>query len=387
MLSGSATENYEKIILPFWEGLIDEEKGGFYGYVDFDLNVKKDAEKGVILNSRILWFFSNAYLTYRDEDLLYYAKHAYNFLREHCLDRANGGVYWMLNSDGSVKEDRKHCYNQAFAIYALSSYFDATGDAEALETAFELFGLIEELCTDEIGYLEAFSVDFQPADNEDLSENGVLAVRTMNTMLHLLEAYTELYRVSGDEQVENRLRFLISQFEKKLFHPEKKRLEVFFDAHMNSILDLQSYGHDIEASWLLDRACEVLGDSALLKRTRAFTQVLAESVYERAYRKESLENECCRGITDTTRVWWVQAEAVVGFLNAYKYTSDEKYLEAARNIYGYIEKYFVDKRKDSEWFWDLNEEGRPESRKPLVEPWKCPYHNGRMVFEIKKRGF
>lgn len=387
MLSQKATEHYAKVILPYWESLIDEENGGFYGYVDFDLQVNRKAEKGVILNSRILWFFSNAYLTYRDEDLLYYAKHAYRFLREHCIDRENGGVYWMLNWDGSVKEDIKHTYNQAFAIYALSSYFDATGDEEALETAFELFGLVEDICTDETGYLEAFSVDFKPIDNEELSENGVLADRTMNTLLHVLEAYTELYRVSTDEQVEKRLRFILSQFEEKLFNPERKRLEVFFDFSMNSIIDLQSYGHDIEATWLLDRACEVLGDSALLRRTRAYTSILAESVYERAYRKHSLENECFQGKSDTTRVWWVQAEAVVGFLNAYKYTSDERYLKAAEDIYAFIEEKLVDKRKGGEWFWDLNEDGEPESRKPIVEPWKCPYHNGRMVFEIKKRGF
>lgn len=386
-LSKKSYENYAKVILPYWEGLIDEKNGGFYGMVDFDLNVHKDAEKGVILNSRILWFFSNAYLTYHDGDALYYAKHAYKFLRAHCLDRENGGVYWMLNADGSVKDDIKHTYNQAFAIYALSSYFDATGDEEALETAFELFELIEDICTDDIGYLEAFSVDFKPIANDELSENGVLADRTMNTLLHVLEAYTELYRVSGDEQVESRLRFILDQFETKLFNPEKKRLEVFFDFNMKSLIDLESYGHDIEATWLLDRACEVLGDSSLLKSTRKYTSLLAENVYERAYKKNSLANECENGQDDTTRVWWVQAEAVVGFLNAYKYTSDDKYLKAAEDIYEYIEEKLVDKRPGGEWFWDLNEDGIPESRKPIVEPWKCPYHNGRMVFEIRKRGF
>ena len=386
-LSVKSNGNYAKTILPYWEGLIDEENGGFYGYVGFNLKLDKYAPKGVILNSRILWFFSNAYLTYKDEDLLYYAGHAYKFLRKYCIDRANGGVYWMLNADGSVCDDIKHTYNQAFAIYALSSYFDATGDAEALETAFELFELIEDICTDNGGYLEAFSRDFKPIANEELSENGVLADRTMNTLLHVLEAYTELYRVSGDEQVEKRLLFILDQFKNKVYNPEKKRLEVFFDFGMNSLIDLESYGHDIEATWLLDRACEVLGDSALLRTTREYTSVIAENVYQRAYKNHSLENECESGETDTTRVWWVQAEAVVGFLNAYKYTSDEKYLQAANDIYSYIEDKFVDKRSGSEWFWDLDENGNPVSRKPIVEPWKCPYHNGRMCFEIKKRGF
>lgn len=384
MLREKAYENYHKIILPYWEKLIDRENGGFYGYVDFDLNVQKDAPKGVILNSRILWFFSNAYLTFGDVEPLSYAKHAYAFLKEHCVDEENGGVYWMLNADGSVHDDIKHTYNQAFAIYALSSYFDATGDEEALALAFRLFELIENTCTDDGGYLEAFNVRFSPISNEELSENGVLADRTMNTLLHVLEAYTELYRVSHDEQVEEKLRRILKLFEDKVYNPEKARLEVFFDFDYNCLIDLESYGHDIEATWLLDRACEVLGDDALLQQTRAYTAVIAESVYNRAYKLHSIENECENGKTDTTRVWWVQAESVVGYLNAYKYTGDKKYLDAAKDIYSYIEEKLVDKRTGGEWFWDLNENGEPASRKPIVEPWKCPYHNGRMCFELQR---
>ncbi|MEG1426482.1 MAG: AGE family epimerase/isomerase [Oscillospiraceae bacterium] len=387
MLSKMTRDNYENCILPFWKNLVDDEYGGFYGYVDFNLEVDKLAPKGVILNSRILWFFSNAYLCYADDEALSYAKHAYRFLREHCMDRENGGVYWMLKADGSPMENIKHTYNQAFAIYALSSYYDATGDHEALETAFEIFQLVEDVCTDDIGYLEAFSVDFNPIDNEELSENGLLADRTMNTLLHLLEAYTELYRVSGDENVENRLRFILKQFQTKVFNPEKKLLEVFFDYNMNSIADMQSFGHDIEASWLLDRAAEVLEDSNLLRETREYTGILAETVYQRAYKNHSLLNEQFAGNVDTTRVWWVQAEAVVGFLNAYKYTSDEKYLAAAQDIWEYISQNMVDKRPGGEWFWELNENGIPASKKPIVEPWKCPYHNGRLCFEVTKRGF
>jgi mannobiose 2-epimerase len=387
MLSDQSYEDYSKIILPFWKKLIDEKNGGFYGYMDFDLNINKDAEKGVILNSRILWFFSNAYLVYGGDDNLYYAGHAYEFLKNSCIDHDYGGVYWMMNADGTPKDTIKQIYNQAFAVYALSSYYDASRNPEALETAFEIYQLIEEVAKDKTGYIDAFSRDFKPIINNELSENGVIADRTMNTLLHLLEAYTELYRVSSDEEVGKRLRWILDAFRTKLYNPKKKRLEVFFDLNMNSLIDLESYGHDIEASWLLDRACEVLGDSSLLKQTRDYTKDLAEAVYERAYKKHSIENECEKGKTDTTRVWWVQAESVVGFLNAYKYTSDGKYLSAAENILQYILTNFVDKRAGSEWFWDLNENGLPESKKPLVEPWKCPYHNGRMCFEIKKRGF
>lgn len=386
-LSPKSDLNFSQVIAPYWKNLIDRENGGFYGYVDFDLNLDKNAPKGVILNSRILWFFSNAYLTYKDPEMLDYAEHAYLFLRDHCLDREFGGVYWMMQADGDVFDSIKHTYNQAFAIYALSSYYAATGNNEALEIAFEIFQLIEDICTDEKGYLEAFDREFHPIANEELSENGVLADRTMNTVLHVLEAYTELYRVSEDEIVGEKLRNIINIVKDQVYNPEKARLEVFFDYNYNSLLDLDSYGHDIEATWLLDRACEVLGDSELLRTVRGFTGPVAEQVYEHAYKLHSLENEWEDGKTDTTRVWWVQAEAVVGFLNAYKYTSDEKYLAAAEDIYSYIEDKMIDKREGSEWFWDLDVNGEPTSRKPIVEPWKCPYHNGRMCFEIKNRGF
>jgi len=386
-LSLKSDLNFSQVICPYWKKLIDRENGGYYGYVDFDLNLDKDAPKGVILNSRILWFFSNAYLTYKDPDMLDYAEHAYLFLKEHCLDREFGGVYWMMKANGEVFDSIKHTYNQAFAVYALSSYYAATGDNEALEIAFEIFQLIEDVCTDDDGYLEAFDREFHPIANEELSENGVLADRTMNTLLHVLEAYTELYRVSEDEIVGEKLRNIIDIFHKHVYNPEKARLEVFYDFNYNSLLDLDSFGHDIEATWLLDRACEVLGDSDLLRSVRGITAPVAEQVYQNAYKLHSLENEWEDGKTDTTRVWWVQAEAVVGFLNAYKYTSDEKYLAAAEDIYSYIEDKMIDKREGSEWFWDLDVNGEPTSRKPIVEPWKCPYHNGRMCFEIKNRGF
>ena len=193
-------EHVARVLLPFWEGLRDEEYGGFYGYMDYDLSLDKKAVKGCILNSRILWFFSNAYLTLRDETVLPYAKHAFLFLRDHCMDRDNGGVYWSLTFDGKPEDTTKHTYNQAFAIYALSSYYDASGDRQALALAKGLFELIEEQCKDEYGYLEAFNVRFEPEDNEKLSENGVMAEKTMNTLLHVLEAYTELYRVMDDSR-------------------------------------------------------------------------------------------------------------------------------------------------------------------------------------------
>ncbi|MFW2490238.1 AGE family epimerase/isomerase [Clostridium chromiireducens] len=266
MLYKEIMKNYKDIILPYWRNLRDKEYGGYYGYVGYDLDINPNAEKGVILNSRILWFFANAYTVTRQEDLLIYADHAYEFLVDKCFDHRNGGVFWMLNHDGSVKESMKHTYNQAFAIYALSSYYEATRNESAREYAMKLFRLIEVRCADKYGYLEAFTEDWKLINNDKMSENGVLADKTMNTLLHLLEAYTELFKVTKDFEVRERLISLLNIFHSKVFNSEKGRLEVFFDEKMNSIADLNSYGHDIEASWLLDRACEVLEDSQISKK-------------------------------------------------------------------------------------------------------------------------
>lgn len=371
-------------LIPFWERLRDEERGGYTGYMGYDLAADKEYEKGCILNSRILWFFSNAYMLLGEENLREDAEHAYRFLREHCVDREFGGVFWSVTSEGEPLDTTKHTYNQAFAIYALSSYYDAVKDKEALALAADLQKLIEEKCRDEGGYLEAFDREFRPAGNEKLSENGVMAERTMNTLLHVFEAYTEYYRVSGDEGTAACLREMFDLIEWKVYNRKLRRQEVFFDRDWNSLIDLYSYGHDIEAAWLLDRGLEVLQDPVYAEKISPITKEMTEHVYESAYRGHSLLNEAERGVDDTTRVWWVQAEAVVGFLNGYQKQSDKRYLEAAEDIWEYIKAYLVDKRAGSEWFWCVDENGVP-IEKPIVEPWKCPYHNGRMCMEVIRR--
>lgn len=383
-------------LIPFWEGLRDKENGGFYGYMDYNLEVGRKYEKGCILNSRILWFFSNAYLLYRGEsseeggsdfqnELLRSADHAWRFLRDHCVDRKYGGVYWSVTYDGKPLDDTKHTYNQAFAIYALSSYYDATGNEEARSLAFRLQRLIEEKCTDEYGYLEAFTREFMPESNEKLSENGVLAEKTMNTLLHVFEAYTELYRVTKDEQTGKYLRAILELFAERVYDPGLGRQEVFFDRTWNSLIDLYSYGHDIETAWLVDRGLKVLRDQEYTDRMAPITASITENIYQRAYRDHSLLNEAENGVDDPTRVWWVQAEAVVGFLNGHeKQPGETKYLEAAKDIWNYISAYVIDSRDGSEWFWCVDEHRRPV-RKPIVEPWKCPYHNGRMCMEVIRR--
>jgi mannobiose 2-epimerase len=385
MFTEEIREHLTEKIIPFWESLRDEENGGYYGWKGYDLALDKKAVKGCILNSRILWFFSNSYMLLGDEKLLDDARHAYLFLRDHCIDRENGGIYWSVTCDGKLEDTTKHTYNQAFAIYALSSYYDASKDQEALETAKELRKIIEEKCKDEYGYLEAFNIRFEPEENDKLSENGVIAEKTMNTLLHVFEAYTELYRVTKDPEVAENLRFMLDIIADKVYNPEAGRQEVFFDRTWHTLIDLYSYGHDIETAWLVDRGLEVLDDPAYTEKLSPITKTITKNIYERAYIDHSLVNEAENGVVDTTRVWWVQAEAVVGFLNGWqKCPEHTEYLEAAKDIWNYIKTYLVDSREGSEWYWALDKDRKP-LEKPIVEPWKCPYHNGRMCIEVIRR--
>ena len=388
-------------IVPFWRNLRDDDNGGWYGYMSYGLEVDKNAVKGCILNSRITWFFANVALCIREgliseddctahgytaEDVRKEAKHGYQFLKNNCLDKENGGIYWSLYADGTPEDTTKHTYNQAFCIYALSSYYEMFGDEEALDIAFRLFSLIEEKCTDSVGYLEAFTVDFKPESNEKLSGNGVMAAKTMNTLLHVFEAYTQLYKVSKDKKVEEKLKWILDTFAEKLYNAEKHRQDVFFDENYNSIIDLHSYGHDIETAWLIDRGTEILGDREYEKKLSVITKDLTAQIYKTAFNGHSLANECERGVVNTHRIWWVQAEAVIGFFNGWqKDNSKNEYLDAAMSQWEFIKEFVVDKRNGSEWFWEVDEEGKPYPDRPIVEPWKCPYHNGRMCIEIMKR--
>ncbi|MCM1039299.1 MAG: AGE family epimerase/isomerase [Roseburia sp.] len=373
-------------IIPFWKALRDEENGGYYGYMDYDLRVDKKAVKGCILNSRITWFFANAYMVLKDESLLEEARHGYEFMQKYCVDKEKGGVYWSVKYDGTPEDTTKHTYNQAFSIYALSSYYDASGDKGALDTAMELFDIIENRCMDEIGYKEAFDRDFVEIENDKLSENGVIADKTMNTLLHVFEAYTELYRVSGNEKVKARLEWILDTFADKVYNPKLHRQEVFFDREMNTILDLHSYGHDIETAWLIDRGTEVLGEKKYQEKMLPIILDLTEQIYKTAFDGHSLANECEKGVVNTDRIWWVQAETIVGFLNGYKLAPEKKeYLEAAKAEWEFIKEHVIDKRPGSEWFWDVTASGESVSGKPIVEPWKCPYHNGRMCMEVIRR--
>ena len=366
-------------IIPFWKSLRDDTYGGYYGYLDFDLHLNKEAVKGCILNSRIMWFFSNAAMILGDKSLLNEAGHAYEFLKTRFLDPVHGGVYWSVRNDGTPEETMKH----------------ATGDKEALDIALSLFRVIEAHMRDKEGYLEAFDRDYSPVKNEALSENGVMATRTMNTILHVMEAYTELYRVSKDPDVRARLVEILGVMREKIWNPKKKRQEVFFDRDYHSLIDLYSYGHDIESSWLIDLTVSVLenpnqgpleihfgGETDMAKVMNPITADMREQVLRLAFDGRSIPVECEKGVVKQDRVWWVQCEGINGYVSGYlKDKTRTDYLAAAEKLWDFTKTYVVDSRPGSEWFWYTDASGVP-AHDPIVEPWKCPYHNGRMCLLV-----
>lgn len=373
-------------IIPFWQGLKDDVRGGYFGLLDIDLNLDRDAEKGCILNSRILWFFSTAARVLNDETLIPYAEHAYRFMTEHCVDREQGGVYWSCTCDGTALDTTKHTYNQAFAVYALAAYYRLSKKEEARVLAEEIVDIIETRCRDKDGYLEAFDRSFCPCSNEKLSENGVMATRTMNTMLHVFEGYSGLYEATGNERCREGMREILCRFLDKVYNPERHRQEVFFDREYRTLIDLTSYGHDIESAWLLDWGAGLLKDEELHKRLLSALGDMAENVYRKALSEQGLYNECERGINDMSRVWWVQAEGVLGFFNAWKRAPEKTYmLQAARDLWRFIREHMIDPRPGSEWYSQLDRDLVPVREKEIVEPWKCPYHNGRMCMEMIRR--
>lgn len=380
-------EHLENNLIPFWNRMKDEINGGFYGYADAKGNPDTKSVKGVILNSRILWFYASAYQLLRKPELLEMADHAYRFLVDYCFDSQYGGVYWSVNYDGTICDDTKHTYNQAFAIYALSAYYQASKRKEALNLAYVLYRVIEEKCRDSNGYLEAFRRDFTPSSNEKLSENGVIAERTMNTLLHVLEAYSELYHADPFYEVGDSIRSILRLFETKIYDSEKQICDVFFDIDYNSLIDLESFGHDIETSWLIDRGCSILEDKAYQKEMQPMINGLAEAAYRNAFdkRQNALNNEREGNNIDSQKIWWVQAESVVGFYNAYqKNPQRTEYLHTAEKIWEFIQHHVIDS-KSGEWIESIPADNLPDSSQALVHSWKCPYHNGRMCMEMIQR--
>ena len=380
MFRDEIRDHLEKKILPFWKALKDDTYGGFYGYMDSNLILNRTADKGCILNSRILWTFSAAAEALHSEELRAYADHAMAFL-ERFEDPDNGGMYWSVTYDGKLADTTKHTYCQAFAIYGLAAYYRLTGKQEALDKAMKLFRIIEGRCKDEGGYLEALKADFSPESNEKLSENGVMASRTMNTLLHVVEAYTELHRAHPDIQVMVACVEGLNQLLDRVYNPGKRRMDVFFDGDFRPLLDMQSYGHDIEGSWLIwDSAATFIRPEGQ-EPWRKMCLDLLESATERAFADHGLDYETVDGVTNRSRDWWPQAEAMLGFEFGWRMTGDPVWLSRLRTQWEYVKRVIVDPREGGEWYYAAGEDGTP-SVKPVVEEWKCPYHNGRMCLRL-----
>lgn len=372
-------------ILPFWLDKVDQTYGGFYGGLSIELTLDKEAVKGGIATARLLWSLARAYRYQKSDELYDAMNHAYDFLINKVYDKSLGGVFWALDYKGDVIDNRKHVYAQSFAIYALSEYYLATNNEGAKALAVEIFELVETKgydCVNE-GYLEEFTVDWQLKDNEMLSENGVTAYFTMNTHLHILEAYTNLYRIEKSIKVQKALINLLQIFNDKIYDNERGIMKVFFDENWQTIVDLNSYGHDIEATWLLTEATDVLG--IMNDRTKACVLTIGENIYNRAMREDgSIVNEIEDGAGDESRVWWAQVEALVGFFNLYTLTGEEKYYQTVKKMWIFIEGKMVDKRSGSEWYYGIEADGKV-TEKDIVEPWKTPYHNLRGCIELLER--
>ncbi|MDO3412570.1 AGE family epimerase/isomerase [Saccharibacillus sp. CPCC 101409] len=414
-------------ILEFWmEHAPAAEDEGFVGEIGADLSVREDADRSLVLNARILWTFAAAYRRYADNRYLDMASRAYRYLRAHFRDVEQGGYYWMLTSKGEASEDKKQVYGQAFVIYALSEYVlaldarqarsegnhaDRAGDAaengraengdpalssvaeaelraELLMEARELFRLLETHSRDAHyeGYIEAHARDWSATDDLSLSGKDLNEKKSMNTHLHVLEGYTNLYRIWPSEELKSRLSTLLETMLDHIVDAETGHFLLFFDEAWTSKSAHVSYGHDIEGSWLLMEAAEVLGDGELEHRVRETALKMARAVLERGVDTDGgLWNEAEHGrLVDDGKDWWPQAEAMVGFYNAYRATGDEAYRTAAERSWNFIREYIVD-REHGEWYWSVSNDRMPNVKDPKLGAWKCPYHNGRACLEMLGR--
>jgi len=376
-------------ILRFWQAhMVDREREGFYGRIDGEGRLHPEADKGVVLNTRILWTFAAAHRHFGDTAFRHLAVRACDYLRQHFADNKHGGVYWMLDCNGKVKESKKQIYAQAFTIYALAEYHRAVPEEAAREWAVELFHVIEKYSHDEAqgGYLEAFSRDWELLEDLRLSDKDANEAKTMNTHLHVLEAYTNLYRIWPDKLLRQRLEELIQLFLDTILDFESAHLRLFFDEGWQLRSQKISFGHDIEAAWLLTEAAAVLEVPDLLTRVQQAAVRIADATLEEGVDPDGgLLNEAGPdGLTDTNKDWWPQAEAMVGFYNAYRVSGERHFYEAAHRSWTFIKTNLID-RENGEWYWAVTRDGRPTLGEDKAGPWKAPYHNTRACLEMLSR--
>ena len=387
-LRGEVREELTTNILPYWSTRAqDPVQGGFIGRIDGSDIPHPDAPKGSVLNGRILWTFSAAYRRLKDPAYRAIADRAQDYILKHFVDRDAGGVFWMLDASGRPLETKKQVYAQAFVLYGLAEHFRATGTEASCDMAVQLFELLEKHSFDPLddGYFEAYDRNWCLLDDLRLSDRDANEKKTMNTHLHVLEAYSNLFRVWPDERLQRQLRNLVQIFLRR-FLGEQDHFHLFFDEKWQLRSSIRSYGHDIEGSWLLCEAAELVNDPELLEEVRSRAVLMAESVMQEGLDPEGglIYERLEDGTMNTDRHWWPQAEAIVGFINAWQISQNLAFAEAALRIWDFTKENLID-RKNGEWFWLADREGRPNREEDKAGPWKCPYHNGRACMELMDR--
>lgn len=374
-------------ILTYWRNnTVDRALGGFIGQIAEGEVIHPDAEKGSVLNARILWSFSAAYNFSGDLKDLYLAQHSFLYIKAHFIDTKHGGVYWSLDHNGLPKDRKKQIYAIAFTIYGLSEYHLAAGDNEALDLAIALFRNIELHSFDPVdgGYFEAFAENWDPVPDLRLSQKDANEKKTMNTHLHVLEAYTTLYKIWPDEHLKNQIISLLGVFNNYIINTNG-HLGLFFDEKWNRKSSEVSYGHDIEASWLLLEAAEMIKHQELTLHFKSMAIKIAgasaDGIDDKAMIYEYSPEDNHR---NDEKHWWVQAEAMVGFLNAFEISKNPAFLKHFDRIWTYTKKYIID-HQNGEWFWGRNGDGTLMPKQDKAGLWKCPYHNSRACMEIISR--
>lgn len=379
----------ESNILRYWiDKVTDKEHGGYYGRVDGHDHVHPEAEKGAILNGRILWAFSAAYRVMKNKEYLDAATRAKDYILDHFIDKEYGGVYWSLYCEGKPLDTKKQTYAIGFVIYGLSEYARATGDKQALDAAIKLYHDIEAHAYDAVngGYVEALTREWNPIADMRLSDKDENGAKTMNTHLHVIEPYTNLYRVWPSKELHESIHRLLDVFTDKLYNKETHHLDLFFDNAWHGRRNIESYGHDIEATWLLWETALVLGEDDVKAKLGPIVVDLAKAADEGLQPDGSMIYEHWKdtGKTDRQRQWWVLCENVIGHVNLYQYFNDASALKVAKDCWTFIDKHLVD-HVNGEWHWAVDDNGKINLDDDKAGFWKCPYHNSRMCLEIIER--
>ena len=375
-------ENLTSCILPYWLKLKDP-RGGFYGEVAPDGTILYDAPRGVILNARIIWSFAAAYQALPETPYLVAAVHARDYFLEHFCDHKYGGVYWSVDAAGERLDTKKQLYAQGFAIYGLSELYKVTGDDEVLKNAINLYRVVETYFADKEngGYIEALARDFSPLEDMSLSAHDINADKTMNSHLHVLEAYANLYQVWPDEELKEAVQKLLDLVGTRIMGADG-HLQLYFRKDWSVMPGGVSYGHDIETSWLALECADALKDIDVVNRVRPWALSMGKAGNEGLLQDGSMRYEkLLDGKYDDSRQWWVQAETVVGNLWLWKYHADPQGADRALAAWNYIRENLVDE-KDGEWWWAVLEDGSRDLSQPKVGFWKCPYHNTRMCLQV-----